>query len=79
MMRSVEASLKMLQTDRLDLMQMHDVGPSDRPEDWEKPAGALAALRKLKDQKTIRFIGFTGHQRAETHRSVIEKLNFDTV
>ena len=78
-LRSVEESLKALQTDHLDLIQMHDVGPSDDPSAWEKPTGALTALRKLRDQKVVRFVGFTGHQRAEVHRKVIESLDFDTV
>lgn len=78
-MRSVEESLKALRTDRLDLIQMHDVGPHDDPSAWERPTGALTALRQLKDQKVVRFVGFTGHQRAEVHRKVIESLEFDTV
>ncbi|MBW3622492.1 MAG: aldo/keto reductase, partial [Armatimonadetes bacterium] len=61
-MRSVEESLKALNTDRLDLIQMHDVGPSDDPTKWERPDGALTALRKLQEQKVVRFVGFTGHQ-----------------
>ncbi len=79
MMKSVEESLAHLKTDHLDLMQMHDVGPKDDPAAWEKPDGALTALRKLRDQKVIRFIGFTGHQKAEVHRNIIEKLDYDTV
>lgn len=78
-MRSVEESLKALNTDFLDLIQMHDVGPSDRPENWTKTDGALTALRKLKDQKVVRYVGFTGHQKAEVHQKVIESLEFDTV
>lgn len=79
LMRSVEESLKCLQTDRLDLMQMHDIGPKDDLNLWEKPDGGLTALRKLKDQKVVRFIGFTGHQQAEVHKKVLETLEFDTV
>lgn len=78
-MRSVEESLKLLRTDHLDLIQMHDIGPRDDPTAWEKPGGALTALRKLKDQKVVRFIGFTGHQKAEVHKKVIESLEWDTV
>lgn len=78
-MRSVEESLKCLNTDHLDLIQMHDVGPRDNLDAWEKPTGALTALRKLKDQKVVRFYGFTGHQKAETHKAVIERFDFDTV
>lgn len=79
MMKSVEVSLGHLKTDRLELMQMHDVGPSDDPAAWEKPDGALTALRKLRDEKVIKYIGFTGHQKAEVHRDVIEKMDYDTV
>jgi aryl-alcohol dehydrogenase-like predicted oxidoreductase len=65
-LRSVEESLRLLKTDRLDLIQMHDVGPADDPAAWEKPTGALTALRKLQAQKVVRFIGFTGHQKARS-------------
>ncbi len=79
LMKSVEESLKHLKTDRVELMQMHDVGPKDDPAAWEKPDGALTALRKLRDEKVIKYIGFTGHQKAEVHRDIIEKLDYDTV
>ncbi|MDF2441390.1 MAG: uncharacterized protein JWN98_2374 [Abditibacteriota bacterium] len=78
-MKSVEESLKLLKTDHLDLIQMHDVGPRDTLENWEKPDGGLTALRKLQDQKVVRFVGFTGHQQAEVHKKVLETLTFDTV
>ena len=78
-MKSVEESLKRLQTDHLDLIQMHDVGPRDDLTTWEKPTGALTALRKLKEQKVVRFVGFTGHQNATVHKTVIERFDFDTV
>lgn len=79
MMRSVEEGLKNLRTDYLDLMQMHQIQPKDDLSAWEKPDGALTALRKLRDQKVIRFIGFTGHDDAEVHKKVIETFDFDTV
>jgi aryl-alcohol dehydrogenase-like predicted oxidoreductase len=78
-MRSVEESLRCLKTDKLDLIQMHDVGPRDDIASWDKPTGALTALRKLKEQKVVRFIGFTGHQKAEVHRQVLQTLSYDTV
>jgi predicted aldo/keto reductase-like oxidoreductase len=79
MMRTVEESLKFLKTDHLDLMQMHEVGRRDDPAKWEQPDGALTALRKLKEQKVVRFIGFTGHDNAEVHKRVIEMYDYDTV
>lgn len=78
-MKSIETSLRLLKVDSLDLIQMHDIRPSDDLSAWDKPAGALTAFRKLKDQKVARFIGFTGHTDAEVHRKVIETFDFDTV
>lgn len=78
-MRSVEESLKNLNADKLDLIQMHAANEKDDPAAWEKPGGALTALRKLRDEKVVRYIGFTGHDKAEVHRKIIETLDFDTV
>lgn len=78
-MRAIENSLKRLNTDYLDLMQIHQAQPKDKPEDWEKPDGVLTALRKLRDEKVIRFIGFTGHDKAEVHKKVIGMYEWDTV
>jgi uncharacterized protein len=78
-MRSVEESLKHLKTEHLDLIQMHAVGKADEPEKWDKPDGALTALRKLRDQKVVRFVGFTGHESADVHKKIIDSLEFDTV
>jgi aryl-alcohol dehydrogenase-like predicted oxidoreductase len=77
--RSVEESLKALKSDHLDLIQIHSAVPKDDPAAWEKPGGVLTALRKLRDQKVVRFVGFTGHTDAEVHRHIIESLEFDTV
>jgi aryl-alcohol dehydrogenase-like predicted oxidoreductase len=78
-MRSVEESLKLLKTESLDLLQIHDVTNADDLVAWDKPTGIYAALRKLKDQHVTRFIGFSGHQSAEVHKRVIETFEFDTV
>jgi aryl-alcohol dehydrogenase-like predicted oxidoreductase len=78
-LRSVEESLKLLKTGSLDLLQIHDVTSADDLATWDKPAGVYTALRKLKDQRVTRFIGFSGHQAAEVHKRVIETFDFDTV
>lgn len=79
MMRSIEESLKHLRTDYVDLAQIHAASAKDKPEEWEKPDGALTALRKLRDEKVVRFIGFTGHDKGKVHRDIINSLEFDTV
>ena len=78
-MRSVEQSLKRLQTDHVDLLQIHGMTTRDEPATWEKPDGVLTAFYKLRNQKVIRFIGITGHEDAEVLRQAIEMYEFDTL
>ena len=78
-MRSIEQSLKRLQTDHVDLIQIHGVSPTEDLDAWEKPTGVLTALRKLRDQKVTRFIGLTGHDSATRLREAIERYEFDTL
>ncbi len=78
-LRSVEASLKRLRTDRLDLLQVHGVSAKEDFARWDKPDGVMKALHELRDQKVTRFIGVTGHESADAMRRAIELYDFDTV
>ena len=78
-LRSLESSLKRLRTDRVDLIQIHGVSENEDLAAWDKPTGVLTALRKLRDQKVIRFIGVTGHASASRLRQAIEMYEFDTL
>jgi aryl-alcohol dehydrogenase-like predicted oxidoreductase len=78
-MREVEASLKRLRTDHLDLLQVHGVNAKEDFTKWDKPDGVMKALHKLRDEKVTRFIGVTGHESAESVRRAIEPFDFDTV
>ena len=78
-MREVEASLKRLRTDRVDLLQIHGVGAKEDFERWGKPDGIMKALHKLRNEKVTRFIGVTGHDSAEMMRRAIEMYEFDTI
>jgi aryl-alcohol dehydrogenase-like predicted oxidoreductase len=78
-MRDVEASLKRLRTNNLDLLQIHGVRASEDFLKWDRPDGVLKALHKLRDEKVTRFIGVTGHESAESMRRAIELCDFDTV
>ena len=78
-MRDVEASLKRLHTDRVDLLQIHGVKAKEDFVKWDKTDGVLKALHKLRDEKVTRFIGVTGHESAEPMRRAIELFDFDTV
>ena len=80
----IEQSLKRLETDVVDLMQIHEViRPSD-PARCFAPGGAMEALLAAKKAGKIRFIGFTGHKDPEIHLSMLKAgfdhgFTFDTV
>ncbi|MBN2328109.1 MAG: aldo/keto reductase [Candidatus Omnitrophica bacterium] len=78
-MRSVEQSLKRLQTDRFDLLQIHGIGENEDLEAWGKETGVYKALCKLKETKVTRFIGATSHESAEKLRQAIEMYELDTI
>ena len=78
-MREVEASLKRLRTDHLDLLQVHGVKAKEDFTKWDGPDGVLKAMHRLRDEKVTRFIGVTGHESAEAMRRAIELFDFDTV
>ena len=78
-LRSFEQSLKRLRTDHADLLQIHGVSDRDDLAAWGKPEGVVSALRKLRDEKVIRFLGVTGHDSADALRRAIEMYEFDTL
>ncbi len=78
-MREAEESLKRLQTDHIDLYQVHGVTAREDIRLWDKPDGVMKALYKLRDEKVIRFIGVTGHESAEAMNFAIDTYQFDTI
>lgn len=82
--QQLEQSLKRLQTDHIDLIQMHEVIRMDDPERIFAAGGSLEYLEKAKKEGKVRFIGFTGHKSPEIHLHMIEtatkhNYTFDTV
>ncbi len=78
-LRSVETSLKFLQTDYVDLIQIHSLNNLDDLERIGRPDGVLAAILELKKQKVVRFIGITGHNDGAAMAEALRRHNFDTV
>jgi aryl-alcohol dehydrogenase-like predicted oxidoreductase len=78
-LRSVEQSLKFLQTDYLDLIQIHSLSNRDDLNRMDGPNGAVAAVRQLKEQKIARFIGITGHNDGDAMTEALRRYDFDTV
>src|SRR5579864_2537142 len=60
-MSRLEASLKRLQTDHVDLVHIHSLGHAADLEKVEAPDGALKGLLEAKEQKMTRAIGMTSH------------------
>ena len=78
-MRQLEGSLKRLRTDRLDLYQVHLIESMADLDTLGLKGGALDALRKIKDQKIARFIGFSGHVDAAAMAEAARRHEFDTM
>lgn len=77
-LRVFEQSLERLKTDRLDLLQLHGIHTSDELETVFAPDGALEAIKKLKDEKAVRYIGITSHKNPRVLMEALERFDFDT-
>ena len=78
-LRMIEKSLKLLNTDHVDLWQLHDVGlPEDVDAIFAK-GGAMEALIEMQEQKVVRFLGVTGHYRPDALMDAINRHPFDTI
>jgi aryl-alcohol dehydrogenase-like predicted oxidoreductase len=79
-MRMLEESLKRLQTDHLDVWQIHEVIYDDDPDLIFRPDGVIEALTQAKQQGKVRFVGFTGHKDPAIHLQMLaHNFPFDTV
>jgi aryl-alcohol dehydrogenase-like predicted oxidoreductase len=79
-MKMLEESLRRLQTDHLDLWQVHEVVYDNDPDLIFAANGAAEALLAAKQQGKVRFIGFTGHKDPEIHLKMMSHdFPFDTV
>lgn len=79
-MQMLEQSLTRLQTDHLDLWQVHGVSFENDPELFMGAGGAAEAMHKAKEQGKVRFLGFTGHKDPAMHLSMLKTgFPFDAV
>ncbi|MGM0432098.1 MAG: aldo/keto reductase [Spirochaetota bacterium] len=79
--RELYESLERLQTDVIDLWQMHCLVDE---EEWNiamGPNGALEAFTEAKEEGLVRFVGVTGHgfDAPRMHRRSLQVYPFDTV
>ena len=79
-MSMLEESLNRLQTDYLDLWQIHGVSFENDPALFIRPNGAAEALAQAKKQGKVRFTGFTGHKDPKLHLAMLNTgFPFDAV
>ena len=79
-MRQLEESLRRLQTDHLDLWQVHEVAYYNDPERHFAPGGVIEALDRAKRDGKVRLVGFTGHKDPALHLKMLGYgYPFDTV
>jgi uncharacterized protein len=78
-LRMLEESLKLLQTDYLDIWQLHDIGLQEDVEAVFSKGGAMEAFEQARQQKMVRFLGITGHFRPEPLMEALRRFSFDTI
>jgi predicted aldo/keto reductase-like oxidoreductase len=64
-------SLRRLQTDRIDLLQFHEVIRDSDPDRVFAKGGALEAVLEAQKAGKVRFIGFTGHKSPDVHLEML--------
>lgn len=77
--RLLEESLRLLQTDHLDLWQCHNLSRLGEVEAIFRPDGAVKALQEAREQGIVRFLGVTGHADPAVLSEAIRRFPFDTI
>jgi len=77
----INASLERLQTDRLDLLQLHAVGDLAELDRVTGSGGALEAAVRAQEEGLVAAVGITGHgpQAPATHLEALRRFPFATV
>jgi predicted aldo/keto reductase-like oxidoreductase len=82
--KQIGESLQRLQTDRLDLLQHHEILRMEDPDAVFAPDGAMVAVLEAQNAGKVRHIGFTGHKDPLVHLRMLDiatqnHFHFDTV
>ncbi len=82
--KQLNESLTRLQTDRVDLLQFHEIIRMQDAERIFAPGGAMEGMLAAQKAGKVRYIGFTGHKSPEIHLKMLETaaahgFTFDTV
>lgn len=78
-MKLLETSLKLLQTDHVDLWQIHNLTSMGEVDRIFATDGAVWAMQEARAQKLVRFLGVTGHADPDVLLAAIRRFPFDTI
>ena len=76
--RQLERSLQRLNTDYLDLWQMHSVSFTNALDEMLGNNGAIKAFEEAKEQGIVRYVGITGHHEPDIIAEGLRRYPFDT-
>lgn len=77
--RTIETSLKRLQTDYIDLYQIHSIINDEDVKSFGAKDGVYPVLKSYQEQGIIKNIGFTGHTNAQAMKLAAEMYDFDSM
>ena len=69
--RQIDTSLQRMRTDRIDLIQHHEILRYDDPDRIFAEGGAMEAFVEAKQAGKLRYIGFTGHKDPRIHLQML--------
>ncbi|MCX5730614.1 MAG: aldo/keto reductase [Deltaproteobacteria bacterium] len=78
-LRLLEKSLHLLQTDQVDLWQLHAMSTMADVDAVFARGGAIEAFEKARAEKLVRFLGLTGHTDPDVLAAAIRRFPFDAV
>jgi|SRR5215469_1015752 len=71
--KQIDESLQRLQTDHIDLIQLHENIRLEDPDRYFAEGGAHEAVLAAKQQGKVRYIGFTGHKDPLVHLRMLDE------
>jgi predicted aldo/keto reductase-like oxidoreductase len=82
--KQIDESLRRLQSDRIDLLQHHEIIRMEDPDRVFAPGGSMEAVIEAQKAGKVRYIGFTGHKDPLVHLRMLEvakqnNFRFDAV
>lgn len=78
-MRQIELSLKRLQTDKLDMLKIHDIQSMADVDKISEKGNLIDILHRMKSEGVTRFIGFSGHSEALAMKAMADRGDFDSM